>query len=76
MAALDEAIDLARLARRRSRNERVRVLPAFDGRIVEDSRVRDGGAPAAIHHGAGIGRPEQREVYISAQDAEAFRFAR
>jgi excisionase family DNA binding protein len=72
-AGIDEAIDLARLVRRRSRNERVRILPAFDGRIGDDPRVRHGGARAAIHHGAGTGRPEQRDMYISAQDADAFR---
>ncbi len=72
-ASLEEAIDLARLVRRRSRNERVRILPALDGRIADDLRVRHGGAHAAIHHGAGIGRPNQRDVYIRAQDAEAVR---
>lgn len=72
-ASLDEAIDLARLVRRRSRNERVRILPALDGRIVDDPRVLHGGAHAAIHHGAGIGRPNQRDVYIRARDAEAVR---
>lgn len=70
---VDEAIDLARLVRRRSRNERVRILPALDGRIDHDQRVRHGGAHAAIHHGAGIGRTVQRDLYISAQDAAAFR---
>lgn len=71
-ADIDEAIDLARLVRRRSRNERVRILPALDGRIDDDPRVHLGGAHAAIHHGAGIGRVEQRDVYINAQDAGAF----
>ena len=33
-ANIDEAIDLARLVRRRSQNERIRILPALDGRIV------------------------------------------
>lgn len=72
-ANIDEAIDLARLVRRRSRNERIRILPALDGRIDDDPRVHHGGAHAAIHHGAGIGRPDQRDIYISAADADAFR---
>ncbi|WP_420453373.1 helix-turn-helix domain-containing protein [Ilumatobacter sp.] len=72
-ADIDEAIDLARFVRRRSRNERVRILPALDARIDDDPRVRHGGAHAAIRHGASIGRPEQRDVYISALDADAFR---
>ena len=72
-ANIDEAVNLARLVRRRSRNERVRILPALDGPIGDDPRVRHGGAHAAIHHGAGIGRPEQRDIYISAQDVDAFR---
>jgi len=71
-ADIDEAIELARLVRRRSRNERVRILPALDARIADDQRVRHGGAHAAIHHGAGIGRPQQRDVYIRARDADAF----
>lgn len=70
---IDDAIDLARLVRRRSRNERVRILPALDGRIDDDPRVRHGGAHAAIHHGAGIGRPGQRDIYINAADVDAFR---
>lgn len=72
-ANIDEAIDLARLVRRRSRNERLRILPALDGRIEDDPRVHHGGAHAAIHHGAGIGRPDQRDIYISAGDADSFR---
>jgi excisionase family DNA binding protein len=72
-ANIDEAIDLARLVRRRSRNERLRILPAIDGRIEADPRVHHGGAHAAIHHGAGIGRPDQRDLYISAGDADSFR---
>ena len=72
-ANVDEAIDLARLVRRRSRNERIRILPALDGRIEDDPHVHHGGAHAAIHHGAGIGRPGQRDIYISAEDADAFR---
>lgn len=32
-----------------------------------------GGARAAIHHGAGIGRPDQRDIYISAADVDSFR---
>lgn len=35
-ANIDEAIDLARLVRRRSRNERVRILPALESCIVEE----------------------------------------
>ncbi|MEJ7719085.1 MAG: helix-turn-helix domain-containing protein [Ilumatobacteraceae bacterium] len=70
---IDDAIDLARLVRRRSRNERVRILPALDGRIDDDPRVRHGGAHAAIHHGAGIGRPGQRDIYINAADVDALR---
>lgn len=70
---IDDAIDLARLVRRRSRNERLRILPALDGRIDEDPRAHHGGTHAAIHHGAGIGRPDQRDVYISAPDADSFR---
>lgn len=70
---IDDAIDLARLARRRSRNGRVRILPALDGRIDDDPRVHHGGAHAAIHHGAGIGRPDQRDIYISAADVDSFR---
>ncbi len=69
---IDEAIDLARQVRRRSRNERVRILPALESRVDADLRVHHGGAHAAIHYGAGIGRPEQRDIYISARDAEAF----
>jgi excisionase family DNA binding protein len=72
-ANIDEAIDLARLVRRRSQNERIRILPALDGRIEDDPRVHHGGSHAAIHHGAGIGRPDQRDIYISAGDADAFR---
>lgn len=72
-ANIDDAIDLARLVRRRSRNERIRILPALDGRIDDDPRVHHGGAHAAIHHGAGIGRPDQRDTYISAADADSFR---
>ncbi len=72
-ANIDEAIDLARLVRRRSRNERIRILPALDGRIADDPRVHHGGAHAAVHHGAGIGRPDQRDIYISAADADSFR---
>ena len=72
-AGIDEAIDLARLVRRRSRNERVRILPALDGRLADDLRVPHGGAHAALHHGAGVGRPKQRDVYVNAQDAEAVR---
>ena len=72
-ANIDEVIDLARLVRRRSRNERLRILPALDGRIEADPRVHHGGAHAAIHHGAGIGRPNQRDIYISATDADVFR---
>lgn len=72
-ADVDEAIELARLVRRRSRNERVRILPALDGRIDDDPRIHHGGAHAAIHHGAGIGRPGQRDIYIGAADVDAFR---
>jgi len=72
-ANINEAIDLARLVRRRSRNERIRILPALDGRIDDDPRVQHGGAHAAIHHGAGIGRPDQRDIYIGAADADSFR---
>jgi excisionase family DNA binding protein len=72
-ANIDDAIALARLVRRRSRNERLRILPAIDGRIEDDPRVHHGGAHAAIHHGAGIGRPDQRDIYISAGDADSFR---
>jgi excisionase family DNA binding protein len=72
-ANIDEAIDLARLVRRRSRNERLRILPALDGRIEDDPRVHHGGAHAAIHHSAGVGRPDQRDVYIGAGDADSFR---
>lgn len=72
-ANIDEAIDLTRLVRRRSRNERLRILPAFGDRVMGDLRVHHGGAHAAIHHGAGIGRPERHDVYISAADADAFR---
>ncbi|CAN5552442.1 hypothetical protein BH24ACT5_BH24ACT5_06580 [soil metagenome] len=72
-ANIDEAIDLARLVRRRSRNERLRILPDFDGRIDDDPRVHHGGARAAIHYGAGIGRPDQRDIYIGASDADSFR---
>lgn len=72
-ANIDEAIDLARLVRRRSQNERVRILPALDDRIDDDPRVRHGGAHAAIHYGAGIGRPGQRDIYISACEAVSFR---
>ncbi len=72
-ADIDEAIDLARLVRRRNRNERIRILPAFDNRVEDDQRVHHGGAHAAIHHGAGIGRPDQRDIYISADDADSFR---
>lgn len=72
-ANIDDAIDLARIVRRRSRNERVRILPALDGRIDDDPRVRHGGAHAAIHHGAGVGRPNQRDLYIDAADVDAFR---
>ncbi len=72
-ANIDEAIDLARLVRRRSQNERIRILPALHHRIVDDPRARHGGAHAAIHHGAGIGRPAQRDIYISAADADSFR---
>lgn len=72
-ANIDEAIGLARLVRRRSRNERIRILPALDGRIHDDPRVRHGGSHAAIHHGAGIGRPDQRDIYISATDVDSFR---
>lgn len=70
---IDEAIDLARLVRRRSQNERVRILPALYQRIEDDPRVHHGGAHAALHHGAGIGRPDQRDIYISAGDADSFR---
>ena len=72
-ADIDEAIDLARLVRRRSQNERIRILPAFDNRVEDDQRVHHGGAHAAIHHGAGIGRPDQRDIYISAADVDSFR---
>ncbi len=72
-ANIDEAIDLARLVRRRSQNERIRILPALDGRMDDDPRARHGGAHAAIHHGAGIGRPAQRDIYTSAADADSFR---
>lgn len=72
-ANIDDAIDLARIVRRRSRNERVRILPALDGRIDDDPRVRHGGTHAAIHHGAGVGRPNQRDIYIDAADVDAFR---
>lgn len=72
-ANIDDAIDLARIVRRRSRNERVRILPALDDRIDDDPRVRHGGAHAAIHHGAGVGRPNQRDIYIDAADVDAFR---
>ena len=72
-ANIDEAIDLARLVRRRSRNERIRILPALDGRLGDDPRVHHGGSHAAIHHGAGIGRPDQRDIYIGADDADSFR---
>ena len=44
-ANIDEAIDLARLVRRRSRNERIRILPALDGRIDDDPRVQYMAAP-------------------------------
>ena len=79
-ADIDDAIELAHLVRRRSRNERVCVLPAVAARIVDDPRVRTvddprvrhGGAHAAMHHGAGIGRAAQRDVDISARDADAF----
>jgi excisionase family DNA binding protein len=70
---IDQAIDLARLVRRRSRNEHLRILPALHGRIDDDPRVHHGGAHAAIHHGAGIGRPDQRDIYIGASNADAFR---
>jgi len=72
-ANIDEVIDLARLARRRSQNERIRILPALDHRIDADPRVHHGGAHAAIHHGAGIGRPDHRDIYISTRDADSFR---
>lgn len=70
---IDDAIDLARVVRRRSRNERVRILPALQANIDADPRVHHGGAHAAIHHGAGIGRPGQRDLYISAAEVDAFR---
>jgi len=72
-ANIDEAILLARLVRRRSKNQHVRIIPAFDQRIDSDPRVIHGGAHAAIHHGAGIGRPAQRDIYIHAGDADQFR---
>ena len=72
-ANIDDAIDLARIVRRRSRNERVRILPALDSRIDDDPRVRNGGTHAAIHHGAGVGRPNQRDIYIHVADVDAFR---
>lgn len=71
--SIDDAIALARIVRRRSRNERVRILPALDGRIDDDQRVRHGGVHSAIHHGAGVGRPDQRDIYINAADVDAFR---
>ena len=72
-ADIDEAIDLARLVRRRSRNERVRIIPALDGRLERDPRLVHGGAHAAIHHGAAIGRPDRRDVYIWNDDEDGFR---
>ena len=51
----------------------LRILPALDGRIEDDPRVHHGGTHAAIHHSAGVGRPDQRDVYIGAGDADSFR---
>lgn len=42
-------------------------------RTDDDPRVHHGGTLAAIHHGAGIERPDQRDIYISAADADSFR---
>lgn len=70
---MDEAVVLAGVVRRRSANHHIRILPAFAERLDADNRIMHGGSHAAVHHGAAVGRPDKRDIYIHADDVSEFR---
>lgn len=71
-ANLDQAKQVAAESRRRAGRHRLRVIPGLLAEAIADPAVVQGGADAALHHGASVSSPDVHVIYLAASHIQAF----